>query len=153
MAERSSSRPLSPLTSSSPLTSCPSSPTSSPSSSSSSSSSSSASPSPSESPQRSANDVYHIPELRHRILKLLGRRDLARFMRVEKKGMADVAKVLYHTMDYNHVRLRMSVATVSYLSYIQFVLRRADKIATSTDVLRRRIGHRRSKIHTYTVDA
>lgn len=42
-----------------------------------------------------ANEVYQIPELRQSILHLLEADDLARFMRVERKVVAAVARELY----------------------------------------------------------
>lgn len=74
-----------------------------------------------------AEEFIGIPELRQRMLGFLSPLELTSFMRVKREFMYDTAKVLYHTMPYNHVRLRMSQSgSVSLLCVIRWLRSNAD---------------------------
>lgn len=64
-------------------------------------------------PDCAARRFIQVPELRQHLLSLLSPHDLAISMRVRQGYMYDVASILYHTVPYNQVRLRMSIQTVS----------------------------------------
>jgi hypothetical protein len=54
-----------------------------------------------------AQRVYEIPELKECIFGWSERRDVAVMMRVDKAGMADVARMLYQTMRQDDVQHRV----------------------------------------------
>lgn len=60
-----------------------------------------------------AQRVYEIPELKECILGWSERRDAAVMMRVDKAGMADVARMLYHSMRQDDVQHRVERNNVS----------------------------------------
>lgn len=63
--------------------------------------------------RKSGKEVYHIAELRQRIISLLSRSDKVRFMRVGQPGMDDVVKEIYGKMKGADVLLVLASTSVS----------------------------------------
>lgn len=66
-----------------------------------------------------AHDVYQISELRQRILSLLDLHDLASFLLVDRKLMADVVRELYREVDFDQFWDLVDLTTVSLVDYDQ----------------------------------
>lgn len=65
-------------------------------------------------PFSASKRFYDVIELRTRVLGYLKHKELASIIRVEKKGMALVAGKLYHTMNYQQVKSKMTITSVSF---------------------------------------